>query len=68
VQSPLTPLQNVRLRVRFPALGQDSEDIYGKVVAASGKDGVAARIGLTSVNAADQQIFDELLRGQPVPA
>ena len=68
LQSPLTPLQNVRLRVRFPALGQDSEDIYGKVVAASGKDGVAARFGLTSVNAADQQIFDELLRGQPVPA
>lgn len=65
----LEPLANVRLRLRFPALAQDSEDLYGKVVAAS-KDGDAwlVRIGLTSVNAADQQILEGLLRASGSPA
>jgi len=64
----LAPLQNVRLRLHFPVLGQDSEDVYGKVVAVSEDGGFAAWIGLTPVHAADQQILDELLRGQALPS
>jgi len=60
----LNPLANVRLRLHFPALAQRSEDLYGKVLAAS-EDGRAwvVRIALTSVDAADQRILEGLLRG-----
>jgi class 3 adenylate cyclase len=61
--APLAPLANVRLRLRFPALGQDSEEIYGKVVGVQeAPDGWTARIAFTSVNAADQLILEGLLR------
>ncbi|HLE42850.1 MAG TPA: adenylate/guanylate cyclase domain-containing protein, partial [Methylomirabilota bacterium] len=59
--TPLPPLTNVRLRLHFPALGQDSGDLYGKVLAVDGTAGpVDVRIGLTSVDAADQQILEVL--------
>jgi class 3 adenylate cyclase len=61
--APLAPLANVRLRLRFPALGQDSEEIYGKVVGIEQEpDGWVARITFTSINAADQRILESLLR------
>jgi class 3 adenylate cyclase len=63
-QAPLAPLTNVRLRLTFPALGQDSEDVYGKVMGSEpGAEGARIRIGLTSVTAADQQIIERLQRG-----
>ena len=62
-QPPLAPLTNVRLRLTFPALGQDSEDVYGKVVGSEpGVQGARVRIGFTSVTAADQQILESLQR------
>jgi adenylate cyclase len=61
--SRLDPLANLRLRLHFPALDQDSEDVYGKVVAASEARGAwVTRIALTSVNAADQRILETLAR------
>ncbi len=63
----LAPLANLRLRLRYPALGQDSEDLYGKVIAVSEADGAwVARVGLTSVTTADQQILEGLLRSTAV--
>ncbi len=63
LEAELPPLANVRLRLRYPALGQDSGDLYGKVVAAERQDGEwVARIGLTSVDAGDRQILEELRR------
>jgi class 3 adenylate cyclase len=60
----LEPLTNLRLRLRFAALGQDSDDVYGKVVATREVDGGwAARVALTSVDAADQRILEALTRG-----
>jgi class 3 adenylate cyclase len=59
----LPPLANVRLRLRYPALDQDSADLYGKVLGVEPVDGTwLYRIGLTWVDAADQQILDGLLR------
>ena len=59
----LAPLTNVRLRLTFSTLGQDSEDLYGKVIAGEpGSDGTLTRIGLTSVTAADQLILESLQR------
>jgi adenylate cyclase len=57
----LPPLTNLRLRLTFPALGQESEDIYGKVLASTAGDGGwRVRIGLTSVDPSDQQILEAL--------
>lgn len=65
---PLAPLQNVRLRLHFPMLGQDSEDLYGKVAAVSEEAGAwLMRIGLTSVNEADRQILEGIIRSQTIP-
>ncbi|MBI3330012.1 MAG: adenylate/guanylate cyclase domain-containing protein, partial [Nitrospinae bacterium] len=59
----LSPLTNVRLRLHYPTLEQDSADLYGKVLAAEGQaDGCIARIELTSVDDADQHILETLLR------
>ena len=61
--TPLPPLTNVRLRLHFPGLGQESGDLYGKVLAVDQAAGpVDVRIGLTSVDAADQQILEVLLK------
>ena len=66
--APLAPLANVRLRLRFPALGQDSEEIYGKVVGIEREqDSWVARITFTSIDTADQRILESLLRS-PAPA
>jgi len=58
----LAPLTNVKLRVSAPELGQQSGDLYGKVVGVA--DGSGARvtsIRLTSIDPADQRLFDKLL-------
>ena len=69
LDAPLTPLQNVRLRLHFPILGQASEDLYGKVAGVSGEAGTWLMwIGLTSVNEADRQILEGFVRGQAVPS
>ena len=62
VPGALATLTNVRLRLVYPALGQTSADLYGKVVASdpSGPTSLA-RIVLTSIEAADQQVLDSLL-------
>jgi len=64
----LAPLTNVRLRLRYPALGQESADLYGKVLGVEAADGAwVARIGLTWVDGADQQILAGLLRAGATP-
>lgn len=61
--APLPPLTNLRLRLHFASLGQDSGDLYGKVLAVDGAAGSHdVRIGLTSVDAADQQILEALVK------
>ena len=61
----LAPQTNVRLRLRYPGLEQDSADVYGKVLAGRQADGaVILRISLTSVDSADQEILDALRRGE----
>lgn len=63
---PLPPLTNVRLRVRDLDLGQDSDDLYGKVVAEeSGSGELRHVVRLTSVGAADQRAIDALIDGAP---
>jgi len=55
-------LTNVKLRLRDPRSGQESGDVYGKVVGVTaGPDGHSVRIRLTSVDAADQKLIDTLL-------
>jgi len=68
LDAALAPLTNVRLRLSYPALAQDSADVYGKVHAADGGDeDPAVRIDLTSVDAADRAILAGLVRdgGRP---
>ena len=58
----LAPLTNVKVRVKSPDLGQESGDLYGKVVGVAGE--AAARITsirLTSVDPADQQLLEKLI-------
>jgi sigma-B regulation protein RsbU (phosphoserine phosphatase) len=56
--TPLRPLTNVRLRLTYPVLGHDSDDVYGKVLATEQHNGACvACIGLTSVDPADQKIL-----------
>lgn len=55
-------LTNLKLRLRDPGSGQESGDLYGKVVGVTTRpDGRAVRIRLTSVDAADQKLIDTLL-------
>src|SRR5262245_4700479 len=57
----LPVLTNVRFRVRYPGLGTESGDLYGKVVAAAeGQEGVH-RIRLTSIDTMDQKILEDVL-------
>jgi hypothetical protein len=63
LDAALAPLTNVRLRLSYPALGQDSGDLYGKVRAGDRAGGAdLVRIDLTSVDAADREILDKLGR------
>ena len=61
--SPLEPLTNVRLRLRYSDHGPESEDIYGKVVRTD-EEGVErlSRIHLTSTSNADARRLEGLLR------
>jgi class 3 adenylate cyclase len=63
LDAPIAPLTNLRLRLHYPALAQESSDLYGKVLAANEEGGAwIIRIGLTSVDAADQQILEGFLK------
>ena len=60
----LATLTNVKLRLHDPGSGQESGDLYGKVVgAAPAVDVPLLRIRLTSVDAADQKLIETLLAG-----
>ncbi len=59
----LTPLTNVKLRVTYPAPAHESGDLYGKVMAGDqDTDGSLTLIRLTSVDTADQNVIEMLLR------
>jgi hypothetical protein len=59
----LAPMTNLRLRLHYPALARDSADLYGKVLAAREEGGAwVATVGLTSVDAADEQVLETFLR------
>ncbi len=63
LDSRLAPMTNVRIRLRYPALAQESADLYGKVLTTIEQaDGWIVRIGLTSVDAGDQEILEAFLR------
>jgi class 3 adenylate cyclase len=63
LDAALVPLTNVRLRLTYPALGRESSDLYGKVVACEERDGVRlTRIHLTSVDARDRDVLDALVQ------
>ncbi len=63
------PMTNVRLRLCYPTLAQDSADLYGKVVSAGeAPGGWTVQIGLTSVDAADQVILGSFQRATGPPA
>lgn len=58
LDTALPPLTNVRLRLKYPELGHDSGDLYGKVLATEQQHGVCVtHIRLTSVDAVDQKII-----------
>jgi class 3 adenylate cyclase len=62
LDTPLQPLTNVRLRLKYAGLGHDSGDLYGKVLAEEPQPGVGmTRIRLTSIDAVDQKIIDGFL-------
>jgi adenylate cyclase len=58
----LAPLVNVRLRLSYPGLSQDSADLYGKVRPAADGDPHLVRIDLTSVDSADRDVIDALVQ------
>jgi class 3 adenylate cyclase len=58
----LPPLTNVKLRLRYPSLGRDSADLYGKVLGETERGGVhVTRIRLTSIDPADEAALATLL-------
>jgi class 3 adenylate cyclase len=63
LNTTLPPLTNVRLRLHYPALGHDSGELYGKVLAAAPQGAGVTHIRLTSVDAVDQKIIDGFLGG-----
>jgi class 3 adenylate cyclase len=62
LDTTLPPLTNVRLRLRYPTLGHDSGELYGKVLTEAQQQGAGVTpIRLTSVDAVDQKIIDGFL-------
>ena len=58
----LAPLTNLRVRLSYPGLGHDSGDLYGKVIASDGSEGVGVtRIRLTWADAVDQKVIEGFL-------
>lgn len=62
LDAPLKPLTNVKFRLGFPGLGFDSGDLYAKVLGEVERAGARlARLRLTSVDAADQKVLEQLV-------
>jgi class 3 adenylate cyclase len=62
LDAPPAVLANVRMRVTYVGLGQESGELYGKVVGHAERDGEPiARIRLTSVDPADQKAIEMFL-------
>jgi adenylate cyclase len=60
----LPALANLRLRLCYPAAGQESDDLYGKVIDVEQADGVClARVHLTSVDETDRKAIEALVSG-----
>jgi len=57
LDTSLPPLTNVQLRLRYPALGHDSGELCGKVLAEEQQGVAVTHIRLTSVDAVDQKII-----------
>jgi adenylate cyclase len=58
----VAPTTNVRLRLHYPALAQDSADLYGKVLTVQAQAGTClTQISLTSVSTADQHMLETFL-------
>ena len=69
LDTSLGPMTNVRLRLRYPTLAQESADLYGKILTANEQaGGWTVRIGLTSVDAGDQEILEAFQRATGPPA
>jgi hypothetical protein len=68
VDAELAALTNVRLRLSYPDPTRESGDVYGKVtgVAVRGETRLT-RIHLTSVDAMDQMILDQLREAAAAP-
>jgi len=68
VDAELAALTNVRLRLSYPDPARESGDVYGKVtgVVARGETRLT-RIHLTSVDAMDQMILDQLREAAAAP-
>jgi class 3 adenylate cyclase len=61
--TPLAPLTNVRLRLRYSVQGPESDDMYGKVVGVDHESPERwSRIHLTSTSEADARRLEELMR------
>ncbi len=68
VSTGLAALTNVRLKLTYPDLARESGDVYGKVTGTVTRDGVRlTRIHLTSVDAMDQAVLAQLLKGASAP-
>ena len=64
LDTEVATLTNVKVRLYHAASGQESGDLYGKVVGAAPPADVALlRIRLTSVDAADQKLIETLVAG-----
>jgi hypothetical protein len=61
--TPLDPLTNIRMRLRYAAPPAESEDMYGKVVRADGAGAERLiRIHLTSTSDTDARRLEDFLR------
>jgi hypothetical protein len=59
LEAELAPLTNVKLRLQTSELGQESGDLYGKIVAVATESGARmTTIRLTSVDPVDQKLLE----------
>jgi class 3 adenylate cyclase len=64
VEPPLPPLTNLKLRVTWVGLGQESGELYGKVVGLAERGGDRlSRVRLTSIDPADEKVLAGYVEG-----